>query len=225
MKKKILVLVVVVCLCLPALVWAQLGGLLGKKPEPKVDVDGLSARSVAIMGLVQKATISFAEGVVAIQEACGKKEEAEKLKQNIANLKSNPNKNTTGVLISSANEATANIEKDNSIAQINAEEARKFMALSILNVGVAVYLDGIAAKDGAVLLKDAQGAMKQVSPTLLPKVKDVVDVGQFVGQEVPPQAASMKTFSGKLIEYAKTKGIPIPSPEDIEKKAKEVGRE
>jgi hypothetical protein len=223
--KRVLMLAVVIVFCLPGLCLAQLGGLLGKKGNPQVDVEGLSARSAVVMGLVQKANISFAEAVVAVQEAAGKKEAAEKLKQNIANLKSKPDSHNTKVLVSEVNNATADIDKNNVIAQIKADEAQKFMGNSILSVGTGILLDGVAAKNASVLLNDSQAALKQAPFTSAGKIKDVVNVAQFTTQEVPPQATSMKTFSEKLIDYSKSHGIPYPSAEEIAEKAKNVEKE
>lgn len=218
-KGLVLVLNVVILFGISGFCLAQLP--FGKKEGAKVDVEGLSARSIAVMTLVRKANISFAEGVIAIQEASGRKEQAEKLKQIIANVKSKPDQANTKVLISENNTAAKEIEENNVIAQIKGEEAQKLMGKSCLNVGVGVLLDGIAADNGAVLLNDAQAALKQVSFMSAGKVKDVVAVGQFVSQEVPPQVRSMKTFSEKLFEYAKTNGIPVPAADDLEKISKE----
>ncbi len=199
---------------------AQLGDFLKKRGAPKVDVEGLSSRAEAVKSLVSKATISYAEAVVDVQEASGKKEQAEKMKQNIANVKSKCTEENMKVLMTDVNNGAAEIKKTNSLAQINEAEAKKFMGSAILKVGVGGILDGIAAKNAGVLVKDAQAALKQTSITSAGKVKDVIDCGQFVMQEVPPQVTSMDAFGGELIAYAKAKGIPYPSPEEIAQKAK-----
>jgi len=229
MKKRVLVLAVVIIFCLPGLCLAQLGGLLGKpgkKESTKVDVDGLSARSTDVMRLVRKATISFAEAVVAVQEAAGKKESAEKLKQNIANVKkSKPDIDNMKVLGGEVNNATADLDKNKDIEKIEAGEARKFLGNSILNVGVGILLDGIASENASVLLNDSQAALKQAPLASTGKIEDVVSVAQFATREVPRQVTSMKTFSENLVKYAKSHGIPCPSAEDAAQKAKNVMKE
>ena len=224
------VVTVAVLFCFLGFLWPQIGfsqfrDLLKKKEAPKVDLDGLSSRAEVVKSLVQKATVSFAEAVVDIQEASGKKEQAEKMKQNIANVKSKPGQENLKVLMRSVNEGVADIEKTNSLAQINDAEAKKFMGSSILKVGVGVILDGTATKNAGVMVKDAQAALKQAPITSAGKIKDVIDVGQFVTQEVPPQVTSMDAFAGQLIVYAKAKGIPYPSPEEIAQRAKMVEKE
>jgi len=67
--------------------------------------------------------------------------------------------------------------------------------------------------------------LKQAPVASAGKIKDVIDVGQFVTQEVPPQVTSMDAFGATLIVYAKTKGIPYPSPEEIAQKAKMLEKE
>jgi hypothetical protein len=110
------------------------------------------------------------------------------------------------------------IEKNETIAQINAEEAQKFMGQAVLGVGVGILLDGLAVQNAGPLLNEAQGALKQAPITSAGKINEVIDVGQFVTQEVPPQISTVKTFSGRLIDYAKVKGIALPSAEDTNKK-------
>ncbi len=212
------------------LLWPQVGfsqfrDFLKKQEGPKVDLDGLSSRAEAVKKLVQKATISYAEAVVDVQEASGKKEQAEKLKRNIANVKAKGTHDNLKVLMTDVNNSAAEIKKTNSLAQINEAEAKKFMGSAVLKVGVGSILDGIAAKNAGVLVKDGQAALKQTSIASAGKLKDVIDVGQFVSEEVPPQVTSMDAFGGELIEYAKAKGIPYPSPEEIAQKAKMLEKE
>ncbi|HOV91160.1 MAG TPA: hypothetical protein PKW07_10690 [Syntrophorhabdaceae bacterium] len=200
----------------------------GKKKEDtaKVDVDGLSKQALSLITKVQLANITFGEGIVSIQEAVGKKEEAERLRQLIANAKEKKgDKNVTKELVAEVNNATASLSNVELGTQINKEQAQKFLWTSVTNIGIGVILDGLAAKDASDLLKEAQGALKQVSFTSAGKVKDVIDVSQFIVKEIPPQASSLQKYSSKLIDYMKTNGIPTPSPESIKKAANEKLKE
>jgi len=217
MKKVVAGFTLVVLFCFSGFVWAQLGGLLGKKDTPKVDAEGLSARSVAVMTLVKKASIYYAEAVAAMHEAVGNKKTAEQLKQNIADLNSKPGLDSTKVLVSNTDNAAKEVNSTESMSKLAAEDAQKFVGKSILNVGTGVLLDGLAVQNAGPLLNEAQGALKQAPITSAGKIKDVVAVGQFVTQDVPPRVTAMKSFSEKLIEYGKTKGISI-SPEEIQQK-------
>ena len=197
-------------------------GLFGGKKDDKakVDVEGLSKRSASLLNNVQSATISFAEGIVLVQIAVGQKAEAEKLQQSIANAKAKKgDKNATKALVGEVNNATASLNKVELASQMSKEKAQESLGSSILKIGIGVILDGFAAKNASDLLQESQAALKQVSWGAAGKVKEVIDVAQFVVQEIPPQANNLQQYSGKLIDYGKTNGISMPSQESIKKQA------
>ncbi|MCX8110792.1 MAG: hypothetical protein N3D15_06045, partial [Syntrophorhabdaceae bacterium] len=77
MKKVFSLVLIGLFLILPLIAHAQIG-FGGKKDEgAKVDVEGLTKRSAKLLDNVRSATIAFAEALVPIQEAVGKKEDAE----------------------------------------------------------------------------------------------------------------------------------------------------
>ncbi len=193
----------------------------GKKDDKaKVDVDGLSKRSASLLNNVQSATISFAEGIVLVQIAVGQKAEAEKLQQSIVNAKAKKgDKNATKALVGEVNNATASLNKVELASQMSKEKAQESLGSSILKIGIGVILDGFAAKNASDLLQESQAALKQVSWGAAGKVKEVIDVAQFVVQEIPPQANNLQQYSGKLIDYGKTNGISMPSQESMKKQA------
>ncbi|HRT82857.1 MAG TPA: hypothetical protein P5127_06820, partial [Oscillospiraceae bacterium] len=159
-------------------------------------------------------------GLVLVQQAVGKKAEAEKLQQSIANAKEKKgDKNAIKALVGEVNNATASLNKVELASQLSKEDAQKYLGNSVLKLGVGVVLDGIAAKNATDLLKDAQAALKQVSWAAAGRVKEVIDVAQFVTQEIPPQANNIQGYMNKLVDYAKTNGIPTPSQESFKKQA------
>jgi len=191
-----------------------------KDDDKKPDVDALTKRSATALNNVRAATISFAEGLVLVQQAVGKKAEAEKLQQSIANAKEKKgDKNAIKALVGEVNNATASLNKVELASQLSKEDAQKYLGNSVLKLGVGVVLDGIAAKNATDLLKDAQAALKQVSWAAAGRVKEVIDVAQFVTQEIPPQANNIQGYMNKLVDYAKTNGIPTPSQESFKKQA------
>lgn len=219
MKKMRIVGLVVLMVFLLAASASAFGPFGAKKDEgKKVDVDGLSKRSATLVNNVQTATISFAEGIVFVQEAVGQEAAAEQLKQSIANAKEKKgDQNATKALVSNVNNASGSLNQIDFASKMNKEKAKESLGNSILKIGAGVILDGIAAKNASDLLQESQAVFKQVSFTSAGTIKDVIDVTKFVAQEIPPQASSMQQFSAKLIEYAKTNGIPTPSPEAIKK--------
>lgn len=222
MKKILCLALIGFFLILPLVAHAQFG-FGGKKDEgAKVDVEGLSIRSAKLLNNVRSATIAFAEALVPIQEAVGKKEDAEKLRQAIKNAKDDKSQDSVKTLVGSTNDATNALNTMDLNSSLNKEKAKEFLTQSILNMGAGIILDGIAAKNASDLLKEAQDALKKASITQAGKVKEVINIAQFVVKEIPPQANSVKTFSDKLIKYATTNGIPTPSQEDLQKKAKDM---
>lgn len=194
--------------------------LLGGKKDAgaKVDVDALSGRSASVMSNVSKGTLSFAEALLHVETAVGHKAEAEKLQQAINNAKEKKDDtNAIKALSAEVNNASDDLDKTNLQSSMNKEEAKKSLGNSILKIGVGLIFDGIAAKDAPGLLSDAQAALKQVSFTVVGKVKDMITVAQFVTSEIPSQMNHLRKVSGKLTDYAKTNGIPTPSKEDIQK--------
>ncbi len=200
--------------------WA-FGPFGGKKDDgKKPDVDGLSKRSAALLKNVQSATISFAEGLVLVQIAVGQKAEAEKLQQSIRNAKEKKgDKNAIKALVGDVNNATASLNNVDLASQMSKEMVKDTLGNSIMKIGVGVILDGIAAKNATDLLQEAQAALKQVSLGATGTVKEIIDVAQFVAQEIPPQANNLQQYSKKLVDYATTNGIPTPSAESIKKQA------
>lgn len=222
MKKVFCLVLIGLFLIFPLVAQAQFGFGGKKDSGAKVDVEGLSKKSAKLLANVRSATIAFAEALVPIQEAVGKKEDAEKLRQAIKNAKDDKTQDSVKTLVGSTNEATNALNTIDLNASLNKEKAKEFLTQSLLSMGSGVILDGIAAKNASDLLNEAQTALKSASFTQAGKVKEVINVSQFVVKEIPPQANNVKTFSDKLIKYATTNGIPTPTQEDLQKKAKDM---
>jgi len=178
----------------------------------KVDGDALSKRSASVVSKVRLATISFAEALINVEEAVGNKEEAEKLRGLLENVKTNKNdENGLKALVAEENKATTEMANIDFKSSMNEEKAKENLGSAILKIGIGVIVDGIAVKDATVLLKDAQAAVKQVSFSAVGQIKDVISTAQFVVTEIPTQVSSIQKVSGKLVDYAKVKRIPIKS--------------
>ena len=198
-------------------------GMAKTESKAAVDVDGLSKRSVTLFRNLNSATLAFAEGVVKIQAAVGHKEQAAKLQQAIDNARAKKDdQNATKALVKEVNNSTADLEKVDLQSSLDKSKASELIGASLLNVGAGILLDTIAVNDATNLLKESQAALKQVSWGAAGKVKDVINVSQFVVQEVPPQAKNLGSYSSKLTSYAKANGIQTPSKEDTEKKLKDL---
>ncbi|MCX7910866.1 MAG: hypothetical protein N2505_04720 [Endomicrobia bacterium] len=196
----------------------------------KVDVNALLTREGRIIFLVGQATIQFLEAYANIFEAVGKKEEAEKLKATVKQLKDNPKDvNKTKEAVAEVNNATKQLQQIDFAKDMNEELARKYLRGSLLNIGKGLVLDGLAVPDASALVNDARSAILKVKsnpaaygPDALAKLTRVVDVATFVSTEVPTQAKAITEVSKKLYEYAKLKGIPTPTQEEIDKESKDL---
>jgi hypothetical protein len=126
--------------------------------------------------------------------------------------------NATKACTGNINNAVAQIKDIDYNTQMNKEQAQAHLGDSILKIGVGLIFDGSAVTDASGLLKESQAALKQVSFTAVGKVKDVINVAQFVSQEIPPQVNSLQQYSGKLVAYGNTVGVKV-DPEAIKKMA------
>lgn len=211
----------------------QLPGAASKSDGGKVDLEVLATREGRIIVAVKLATVSFLESYAHIYEAVGKKEEAEKLSAMAKELKASPNdkekiKEGVGV-VNNANKELKDIDLNKAL---NEELAKKYLGESILNLGAGIVLDGIAVPDAASLLKDAKDAMVKVKaspmtygPGALAKLGDIVAIATFISSDVATQLDSVAGVSKKIYEYATLKGIPVPTQEEINKKAKALEKE
>lgn len=237
MNRSITFILVTTILLLPALVFAGPFDMLKKgddsKGGAKVDVNGLSGRATTLIVKVAKATISFGEAVVEIQYAVGKAASAEKLKAAIDNAKAKKDDtDNIKALVGEVNNAVNEMNKVDLNSQIDLTKARVSMGKSILNFGVGVIMDMGAVSDAKTLMAEATNALKtvqaaptQYGPAAVKNVQSVITSSQFVVENIPPQANSIQIFSGKLMDYAKTNKIELPSQAEIDKKAKDMEKE
>lgn len=203
------------------------------KSNEKVDIDAIILREGKIIILVQRATVHFLKSYSKIYEALGKKEQAEKFMAMANELEASKKdtdkiKEFNGVI----NNASDELKKIDLEKNLNQELARKYLGESVLNLGVGIFLDGIAVPDAAALLKDAKDAMAKAKanpmtygPGAVTKLGGVITVATFISSDIPTQVNSVSEVSKKLYEYAKLKGIPVPTQEEINKKAQDLQKE
>lgn len=218
--------------------FSGLSGFMGGKSndgknEGTVDLKALEVKEVRIVGLVSLATQNFLKSYALVYEAAGKKEEAEKLLAVANELSSSPrNLDKNREAVRKVNNATAEIEKINLEKDINEDLAKKNLGESILNLGLGLVFDGLAVPDSVALVKETQNAITLVKakpmaygPTALAKLTNTLSVANFVSVDVAAQVTAVSGISQKLYDYAKLKGIPVPTQEEINKKAKELQKE
>jgi len=199
----------------------------GGKDVQKVDMNVLTARSGALMLKVALANIAFGEAVVEIQKAVGNAAEAEKLKEVIEAVKAekkDPEKIKT--CAATINNAVESLNKTDLKSQVNLADARICIGKSLLKFGSGILVDTTAIDEARKLLGESTDALKavqaspvQYGPSALANVQGVIAASKFVVETIPTQVKSCQEFNGKLIEYAKTNQLPIPSADDVTKYA------
>ena len=191
--------------------------LLQKKESgPPLDIDGLSKHSVLLMAKVRGGTIALAEGVINVLFAVDKKELAEEGAMLIANAKNTKEDKYIKTLIDFINNAGEELEQCEIHKSINKSLAKKHVRNSLLYMGAGLAIDAAAVPDGQKLLSDAQTALKKISIAKAGKVKDVIKVAKFVVKEIPFQIKTLTIINNKLVEYAKTNQLSIPSQKEID---------
>lgn len=236
MNKKLALFIVTTVVLIPTLIFAgpfdlfkKSGGTAGSS---KVDIQALTNRSASIISKVYLANVGFAEASANILDAVGNAESAEKLKTTLSNVKGKKDIESLKSLVGEVNNAVDQLNKIDLQAKIDLVKARISLGKSILNFGAGTILDLSVVPDAKALFADAKNALQtvqaapmQYGPTAVSSVTAVVTAAQFIVESIPVQAQNIQTFGDKLIQYAKTNGIEVPSQADIEKRSKEMEKE
>jgi|GEM_PF-670091 len=236
MKNTIKTAVLIAVMAVPT--WA-VGGLLDqlvpglpKKDEAKIDVVALTGRGTLMIAKVSRATIALGEAVMETAYAVGNAAAAEKLKGAIENAKAKNDESTTKVLVGEVNNAVGELDKIDLQAKMDAAKARASMGKALLNLGVGMLLDASAVSDAKGLTTDSINALTavkaspmQYGPSAVVNVQSAMAAAMFTTENIPPQLASVATFTTKLKEYAQTNKIEVPSKEQIEQTAKTMEKE
>lgn len=241
MKKRIVPILVATLFALLSLGCSGMSGMPGGLDKSgggtaggsKVDIDAIDKQSAKIVIKVVLANIAFAKSSADILEAVGKSESAEKLRATVANIKDNPNKKEgLKTLVDSVNNAQSELNKIDLTSSLELSKARLFLGKSILEFGAGVILDLSSANDAKKLLTDAKDAIQQVKaapmqygPSALKSLNEIFEVSKFIAESIPSQATNIQTFTTKLIDYAKTNKIELPSQSEIEKRSMDMEKE
>lgn len=235
MKKRIVLILVVTFLVLPNLVCAGMFDAFkksgGSGGGSKVDINALAKRSGIIIGKVYSANIAFAESSADILEAVGKAQDAEKLRATVSNIKNKKDKDIEGLktCVNLVNNAQEELSKIDLKSSLELAKARIFLVKSILEFSAGGILDLSAVNDAKTLLTEAKDGIQQVKaapmqygPSALNSLNEIIEVSKFIVESIPGQANNIQMFVNKLVDYAKTNKIEIPSQSEIEKRANEL---
>ena len=188
----------------------------------------LRKQSAKIVKKVERAATGTAEAYSYIYGALGKVEESQKLEQVTKELKVKDEVDTDKLekMMETVLKLGVALEKiDLAKEEIN-DEGRGKLGMSIVSMTVATNLYNEATEESKKLLPKAEKALKGLSGFSAMKeagpIKDAIGNCKWVGEEAPPQMKQLATAMGKVTGYAKENGIPLPTKEEIAKKAAEL---
>lgn len=236
MRKLIIAVMVCGLLAAPATVFAWGPPSISKGGDSgaaKVDVKALTGKELLIKVKVHNATVTLANSLAEIKSACGDAASAEKLKSTIKDCQAKKDDiEKTKVLIAEVNKAAEEVNKIDLQAKVDLSKARKSLGKSLLYLGAGILLDLSAVNDAKALMNDVSSGLKAVQaspmtygPSAARDLTSALNTTKFVSETVPPQASSAQQLTKKLVEYAKTNKIEIPSAKDQEALAKDMEKE
>lgn len=207
-----------------------------KKEESKsdnkaVNLDKLSAGGVQLINSVGKSTITFSEAAIVMLSAAGNKEQAEKLKAALDELKKKPNdENQIKSFVGGAGKtAIEELDKVKVDSKSRFKASNEELISAFEKLGGAAMFDVKAVGDAGNLVKEATGMLDIVSKdpmkygfSAVNTVNSVISSGKFVGENLPQQGKSIQGFTTKLVDYFKANKIPVPSPERLKKIAEDM---
>ena len=209
---------VIACAC-TAMVGAQDG------PE-------LESQSVDLVNQIQAATSYTSTAYADIYRAVGNKEMAAKLtaiSTELAGKKSVSNKDSLKLQIDAVNTAGAGLDKVDLMTTKLNDSAKSALSSSMLNMGVASIYDGLATKSASDLLAKGNESLKALSGFAAlkqaPPIKRSIANSNWVLNSTPSQVKQLTAAMNKVSEYSKAKGIPLPTQEAIDEKAKGLKKE
>jgi hypothetical protein len=209
-----------------------LGGAKQESNSKSVDLNKLSQNGTKLIVTVGKATLSFSEAGVIILSALGKKEESEKLKALLEEVKKDPNNSEKlKVFISSdvTKKAFSELAKADLTSNKKMAASTQDLVNSFLKVGAGIILDTQAVNDAVNLVNEAKGVVELVKSdpmkygvTAIGTVNSVIGSGQFISDNIPKQVDDIKKFSEKLVQYLKTNKIEVPSQDRLKQIANDL---
>ena len=188
----------------------------------------LKKQSEKLVKKVERAATGTAEAYFNIYSALGKVKEAAELEKITKELKVKDEVDTDKLekMMETVLKYGTALEKiDLAKEEIN-EEGKGKLGMSIICMTVATNLYNEATDEAKKLLPKAEKALKGLSGFSAMKeagpIKDAIGNCKWVGEKSPPQMKQLATAMKKITDYAKANGIPLPTKEDIAKKAAEL---
>jgi hypothetical protein len=223
----------IVLLVLSLLLTMDVWGFKLKKPVLKgasggsVDVNGLSSKQNDMLYDIIMATKVTSLAVAEVQEAVGKKEEAQKIRAVIKEAENTKNLGKFKEAVSQVSNAQSELKDlDSQKSVYNKEAGEKILnALPYLYAGIKQYTEVLPKSKE--LLTSLQGAVKSLGTDMnnIKKVKDMIDVIGFISNSLPEQISNSKKSIDYINQFLKVKGVSIPSEKELQEKADSLEKE
>ena len=188
----------------------------------------LKKQSEKLVKKIERAATGTAEAYSNIYSALGKVKEAEELEKITKELKVKDEVDTDKLekMMETVLKFGAELEKIDLAKEEISEEGKGKLGISIICMTVATNLYNEATEEGKKLLPKAEKALKGLSGFSAMKeagpIKEAIGNCRWVGEESPAQIKQLGIAMKKVTGYAKENGIPLPTKEQIAKKAKEL---
>ncbi|MBN2790711.1 MAG: hypothetical protein JXR69_11020 [Candidatus Delongbacteria bacterium] len=192
------------------------------------DGKALEKQSAKIVKKVERAATGTAEAYSYIYDAIGKEKETKELQKLTQDLKIKDK-----VDLDKLEKSMETIVKYGTLLEtidlakeVISEEGKGKLGMSIVSMTVATNLYNEATDESKELLPKAEKALKGLSGFSAMKeagpIKEAIGNCKWVGEKSPAQMKQLATAMTKVTDYSKANGIPLPTKDEIEKKAAEL---
>jgi len=199
---------------------------LGKgeeKASSSVDIGQLETSSLVLIYNASWATINILEASALIYDAIGNKEVAEKLRVGMETLKNNPeDEDSLKIVMEEANNAVDELNKMEDLESQLSSSASFDVTNAFLALGCAIYLDNKAIETAKLIVDNSKTALSETPKTKVKEIKRIKAISEsavFLSKNIPVQLKGIATVSSNLVQFAKTKGVELPSQDEIDEKA------
>jgi len=218
-------LALIIAICSSAFTFPKLGKSDEVKEESNatVDISLLETSSLVLISNASWATINLMEATVLIFEAIGNKEKAEELSIGVEILKNNPeDEDSLKKYMGETNNAVEELNEMEDL-ESNLSTAVTFdVASAFIALGCAIYFDNLSLETAKLIVDNSKTALKETPKTKLKeikRIKAILESAVFLSGNIPVQLKGIASISTNIVSLAKTRGVELPSQDQIDEKA------
>ena len=201
-------------------------GVSGLMTGGNSQIKDMAVKSQDITARFAVALDESAISYTSVMYAVGNETEAERIKKETENLRTETDKDKLEAAMGMLNEVDISGSLAN--AEELSDEGKAQITNAILHLGIAIYYDTMIGKDAADLVTDAKNVASNLSASdalAVGEVNTIITNASWTADIAPDQLALLKKSFDGLSSYAAAHGIEIPSQEEIVKQAESIVRE